>query len=80
MLVQNNCLSLHPNKPVRAWMGNKINFVERDLRPVVRPVSKGRFRNVTVCVVKLRNFEPDTAVMQQRRLRVFEILIKVFQK
>ena len=50
-------------------MGNKINFVERDLRPVVRPVSKGRFRNVTVCVVKLRNFEPDTAVMQQRRLR-----------
>ena len=69
LLVRNNYLSLHQNKPVRAWMGNKINFVERDLRPVVRPVLKGRFRNVTVCVVKLRNFEPDTAVMQQRRLR-----------
>ena len=39
--------------PVRAWAGDKINFVEWDLRPVVRPVSKGRFRNVTVCTFKL---------------------------
>ena len=31
--------------------------MERDLRPLVRPVSKGRFLNVTVCVFKLRNFE-----------------------
>ena len=31
--------------------------MERDLRPFVRPVSKGRFLNVTVCVFKLRNFE-----------------------
>ena len=31
--------------------------MERDLRPFVRPVSKGRFLNVTVCSFKLRNFE-----------------------
>ena len=31
--------------------------MERDLRPLVRPVSKGRFLNVTVCNFKLRNFE-----------------------
>ena len=31
--------------------------MERDLRPFVRPVSKGRFLNVTVCGDKLRNFE-----------------------
>ena len=35
----------------------KLTSMERDLRPVVRPVSKGRFLNVTVCVFKLRNFE-----------------------
>ena len=44
-------------EPVHAWAGTKINFVERDLRAVVRPVSKGRFRNVTVCIIKLRNFD-----------------------
>jgi len=31
--------------------------MERDPRAVVSPVSKGRFRNVTVCDFKLRNFE-----------------------
>ena len=31
--------------------------MERDLRPVVRPVSKGRFLNVTVCSIKSRKFE-----------------------
>ena len=31
--------------------------MERDLRPLVRPVSKGRFLNVTVCLLKSRKFE-----------------------
>ena len=31
--------------------------MERDLRPLVRPVSKGRFLNVTVCSLKSRKFE-----------------------
>ena len=31
--------------------------MERDLRPFVRPVSKGRFLNVTVCSIKSRKFE-----------------------
>ena len=31
--------------------------MERDLRSVVRPVSKGRFRTLPVCKIKLRNFE-----------------------
>ena len=35
----------------------KLTSMERDLRPLVRPVSKGRFLNVTVCKIKLRNFE-----------------------
>ena len=35
----------------------KLTSMERDLRPFVRPVSKGRFLNVTVWILKLRNFE-----------------------
>ena len=35
----------------------KLTSMERDLRAVVRPVSKGRFLNVTVCIIKLRNFD-----------------------
>ena len=33
------------------------NIVERDLRPFVGPVSKGRFRTLPVCILKLSNFE-----------------------
>ena len=44
--------------------------MERDLRPFVRPVSKGRFLNVTcLCVENLANLKLETAVVQQRRLR-----------
>ena len=35
----------------------KLTSMERDLRPLVRPVSKGRFLNVTVCLLKSRKFE-----------------------
>ncbi len=35
----------------------KLTSMERDLRPLVRPVSKGRFLNVTVCTIKSRKFE-----------------------
>ena len=35
----------------------KLTSMERDLRPLVRPVSKGRFLNVTVCIIKSRKFE-----------------------
>ena len=37
--------------------GRLLTSMERDLRPFVRPVSKGRFLNVAVCAFKLRNFE-----------------------
>ena len=48
----------------------KLTSMERDLRPLVRPVSKGRFLNVTcLWFSNFATLNPRTAVMQQRRLR-----------
>ena len=46
--------------------GSKINFVERDLRPVVRPVSKGRFRTLLSVSSNFATLILHAAVMQQR--------------
>jgi len=41
---------------VRGWAA-KYNFVERDFRPVVRPVSRDVFLTLPVCTIKSRKFE-----------------------
>ena len=43
--------------------------MERDLRPVVRPVSKGRFRTLLAALSNFATLNQYTAVMQQGRLR-----------
>ena len=58
-------------EPVRAWVG-AINIdgtrppasMERDLRPFVRPVSKGRFRTLLSACSNFATLKPCAAVMQ----------------
>ena len=76
MLVTKKCLSLHrfyavsaQFRPVRAWAGALKTSMERDLRAVVSPVSKGRFRTLLSVLPNLATLNQDTAVMQLRRLR-----------
>ena len=46
--------------------GRLLTSMERDLRPFVRPVSKGRFRTLLSVVTNLANLKLRTAVMQQK--------------
>ena len=60
-----------PEMPTHERVGAlKLTLLERDLRPFVRPVSKGRFLNGYLS--EQSNFATlnlKTAVMQQKRLR-----------
>ena len=56
-----------PEMPAHERVGTlKTTSMERDLRAVVRPVSKGRFRTLLSVRSNLANLNLDTAVMQQR--------------
>ena len=70
LLFQRFYLPLPPKSlPAWGWEHKKLTSMERDLRPFVRPVSKGRFRTLLSVRSNLATLNLNAAVMQQKRPR-----------